>query len=111
MGYFNTSIFYDDLSNVISEAFSNGMPVIATDVGGINEQIENGVNGRLVQPLDMNELSAAIEQIVGNKNPRMALGANARKTHSERFGVDRSLASYAEVYGLSKTEPAATAAN
>jgi len=97
------SISNEDLPNVISEAFSNGIPVIATDVGGINEQIENGINGTLVGPSEIYELANAIKEIITDTNLRTAMGVNARKTYFERFGVDRSIAKYARIYEFSKT--------
>jgi glycosyltransferase involved in cell wall biosynthesis len=48
---------------IIIEALSVGMPVISTNVGGIPEIIENGRNGILVEPSDVERLVKAIRSV------------------------------------------------
>ena len=50
---------YENMPVVINEAFAIGIPVIATDTGGISEQV-NEWNGRLVKPCDENALYSSI---------------------------------------------------
>ncbi|MBI2472927.1 glycosyltransferase family 4 protein [Candidatus Uhrbacteria bacterium] len=57
------SICYENSPTVIYESFLVGVPVIASDVGGIPELIEEGVTGLLVKPDDARELAHAMETI------------------------------------------------
>jgi len=50
---------YENMPVVINEAFAVGLPVIATDTGGIREQVKNW-NGRLVKPKDEDALFSTI---------------------------------------------------
>jgi len=50
---------YENMPVVINEAFAIGIPVIATDTGGISEQV-NEWNGRLVKPCDEDALYSSI---------------------------------------------------
>ena len=58
------TLSFESLPMVIIEAMALRVPVIASDVGGISELIEDGVTGRLLPPGDISALTDAIEQAV-----------------------------------------------
>ena len=64
------TLSYESLPMVIIEAMAMGVPVIASDVGGIPELIEDGVTGRLLPPGDISALIGAIEQAI--EQPELA---------------------------------------
>jgi len=64
----------DGLPNVIVEAQSQSMAVISTTISGIPELIENGANGILIEPDDVNELSQSIEKLMRNHELRNEMG-------------------------------------
>jgi glycosyltransferase involved in cell wall biosynthesis len=51
---------------VILEAMSMGIPVVATDVGGISEQVANGKTGIVVPPKDVNAIAEAVLYLLEN---------------------------------------------
>lgn len=57
---------YEGLPNVILEAMAVGTPVIATDIYGVPELIEDKVNGLLVPPKDTEKLQTSIEMMINN---------------------------------------------
>lgn len=57
-----------DQSGVLMQALPYGLPVIATDVGGISETITDGIHGRLVPPQEPMALAAAISEVLCSRD-------------------------------------------
>ncbi|MCK4348866.1 MAG: glycosyltransferase family 4 protein, partial [Thermoplasmatales archaeon] len=67
----------------VLEAMASGLPVVASNVGGIPEIAKHGENGLLVEPNDPSELANAINCLIGNKEEAKKMGNNgAAFTHS-----------------------------
>jgi len=64
---------------VIAEAQVMGLPVIATDVGGIKYMVEDGVSGFVIEPDNIDMLADRIEKILSDKPLRESMSSNARK--------------------------------
>ncbi len=94
----NPSIGYEDLPFVIIEAMSIGVPVIGTDIAGIPEEIENGVNGYIVKPKDVEALAEAMRELLLDGKKRIEMGNEGRRIFSEKFTVDKMVANYMRLY-------------
>lgn len=70
------------------EAMACGRPVIATNVGGFPEMIEQGKSGILVPPGRPDALAGAIKQLLASPEQARDLGRNARRRVEERFAAD-----------------------
>ncbi len=86
--------------NASLEAMARGLPVIATDSGGMSEQIADGVTGRLVGRDDIEGLAAAILQAARDPLARSAWGEAGRRKIEEFFSLDRMIDSYIRVCHL-----------
>ncbi len=73
---------------VIIEAMSNMLPVIATNVGGIPELIENGKEGILSPPEDPKALAQAMNSLLENEELREKLSQAAYKKVREKYSID-----------------------
>ncbi|MBI2454234.1 MAG: glycosyltransferase family 4 protein [Parcubacteria group bacterium] len=69
----------------ILEAGLAGVPVVATDVGGVGEMVVNNQTGFLVEPKDSNALAKAVENIMANPNQAKKMAADLKKTVSQKF--------------------------
>jgi L-malate glycosyltransferase len=80
------------------EAMALGRPVVASDVGGIPEVIQDRVNGRLVPPGDDEALAAACLELAGDRELARTMGARARQTIEESFSHERCGAALLNIY-------------
>lgn len=81
---------YEGLSHALVEAMSLGTPVIATDVGGNPELIDDGVNGLLVPAGNADELYDALKAVHDDPRAAKARAETARATLG-RFSIDQTL--------------------
>jgi len=78
-------------------AMSAGLPVIASNVGGLPEIIRHGETGMLVENRP-EEIAAAIRLLLSDRALARRIGAAARQTVQERFTVDHMVRRTMEVY-------------
>jgi trehalose synthase len=82
----------------VTEAMWKGRPIVASAVGGIQDQIADGVHGLLLQdPLDTRALGTALGRILQDSDYAARLGRNARCRVRDEFLVIRHLIQYAEL--------------
>lgn len=71
----------------VLEAMSYGLPVVATDVGGISEAVEDGVSGYLMQPGDCAKLGQSIEYLATSADLRRQMGQSGYALASRKFSL------------------------
>jgi len=79
---------WEGLPISILEAISFGLPVIATDVGGIKEEVIDQINGILVKPKSHIELKNAILYFIENKSSIKKMGGNSRVLYEQKYLLD-----------------------
>ena len=82
----------------VTEAMWKGRPVMASAVGGIVDQIEDGVSGCLLNdPQDLDEFASVLERLLADPELRGRIGTAARERVRERFLGIRHLLDYADL--------------
>jgi len=88
------------------EAMSAGLPVVATHVGGIPSVVEDGKQGRLVIPGNVDELRRVIGELAADPTNRRLMGQAAYQRWREQFNIERTVDQLLALYGsLSKDCP------
>jgi glycosyltransferase involved in cell wall biosynthesis len=82
----------------VLEAMAVGSPIVATDVGGCAEAIEDQVTGLLVPARDRVELAGALIGLLQASEHATALGARARERQRAAFTLERMVAGAIAVY-------------
>ncbi|MGZ7119928.1 MAG: glycosyltransferase family 4 protein [Methanobacterium sp.] len=82
------SICFDNSPMVIYESFVNGTPVIGSKIGGIPELIQDGYNGFLFEPGNVNELMDLLKDLIDNPKKLKDLEKGALESVKE-YGTER----------------------
>lgn len=88
----------ESLSNVIMESMAAGVPVVAANVGGNPELVQNGKTGFLFSPGDEQQFAAALETLVAQPELRKQFGATARQQALAEYTIPRIRDRYQELY-------------
>lgn len=87
---------YEGIPMSIAEAMASGLPIIASNVGGIRDMITHGVNGILITP-NLAELIEAIDEIITNKDLRERLAIKSKES-SKKFSNINMANGYLNIY-------------
>jgi glycosyltransferase involved in cell wall biosynthesis len=93
----------------ILEAMRAGLPVVASNVGGVKEAVAHEINGYVVEPGDLNGLASCLRRLITDPRLRARMGAEGRKRYEDSFTFDRmleqTLEQYQESLGRTGTPP------
>lgn len=88
----------DTFPNTILEAMACGTPVVATAVGGIPEQVRDGVTGYLVPHADAEMMAQRIQELLTDTNRAAAFGRAAAEIAQRAYNLERQLDDYLNWY-------------
>jgi len=88
----------EGLSNSLLESMAAGVPVIAANVGGNPEIIEDGMSGKLVPPRDAAALAAAMGDFLSDRDLAARFGEAGRQRVTELFSMERSVHEVESLY-------------
>lgn len=83
---------------VLLEAMANGIPVVATAVGGIPKIVRSNFNGLLVSPANPEELANGIRTVLSDEPMRTKMAAAAKDTIVARYNLDTWIKKIESVY-------------
>ncbi len=82
----------------ITEAMACGLPVVASDVGGIPDQVTDGQNGFLFPPGDSNQMAERIQRLINDNQLRSETGRRAYERAHREFGIQHMTQNYLDFY-------------
>lgn len=93
-----SSSAWEGLPLAVLEAMRAGLPVVAYAVGGIPEQVDDGRNGRLVAPGDVDAPAQTARAVAADRPGRERMGRTARMRWENEFTLERMLDEMEVVY-------------
>ena len=88
---------YEGFPLTILEAMSVGLPIIASDVGGVKESVQS-TNGYLIPRGDLNTLVESLKDLIVDKNLRQQIGQGSRELYENLFSFNIMLKKTLNVY-------------
>jgi glycosyltransferase involved in cell wall biosynthesis len=89
---------HEGTPNVVLEAMSSGLPVVATRTGGTTEIVQESVTGILADPADETTLAEAVLTLVEDNGLRCTMGVHARARVEQRYSLEALPAALQRIY-------------
>lgn len=89
---------YENFPMVLCEAFSHGLPVIASRLGGMAEIIEEGITGLLFKAGSESALAEKVRWIQNNLEACNEMGENARRVYLEKYTPEKNYKILMQIY-------------
>jgi glycosyltransferase involved in cell wall biosynthesis len=97
-------------SVALLEALQAGVPILASRVDGIPEDVTHGVDAMLVEPANVEELARLLARLAADAPLRASLGLRARRTFETRFSAPALATALAGVYSALEEEASSSPA-
>jgi glycosyltransferase involved in cell wall biosynthesis len=100
--------YYEGMPMAVIEAMACGLPIVATQVGGLPDLISPGLNGLLVPAGQPDQLAEAIRQLVENPRLRVSMQAGSFRRAQENFDIEKLVLRLLDIYQTLLTPPQKT---
>lgn len=78
----------EGVSQSMLQAMASGLPVVVSNIGGLNEVVRHEVEGLLVEPTDVLELVNALARMQSQSTDRIVFGQAARRRVTEHYSLE-----------------------
>ena len=83
---------------VLTEAMAMGKPLIASNRGGPVEIIQDGINGFLFEPDDVEDLISKLSNLISNENLRIDMGKKSKEIVKQKFDLNKKVQEYLDLF-------------
>ncbi len=90
---------WEGMPNVVLEGMAAGIPVVATAVEGVEEQIASGENGIVVSPASVPALADGLNRVLSDVEGATKMASAAQHHVAKRFTWEKIAAAYDKLYG------------
>lgn len=90
--------YREGVPKALLEAAAIGRAIVATDIPGCRDVVEDGINGYLVSPKDAPALAEAIISLLSDRHRLEEMGRRGRKKAEQEFGVEKVIEKHMDIY-------------
>ena len=91
---------YETFGRVIIEAYSCGKPVLASQIGAIEELILDGKTGLLFDPTNLEDITSKVEWIITRPEQTRLMGQNARLEYEQKYTPEANYEQLMDIYNF-----------
>ena len=95
---FVSASLHEGMPNAVLEAMAAGLPVVATDVGGTPEVVQDGQTGFLVPPGEFEALAISIDKLLEDPDLRCRMGKEGKERVARYFSIEQMSQQYEQLY-------------
>lgn len=92
------STWYEGMPMVVIEAYSNGLPVVASAIGGLGEIVSNGITGLHVVPGNGDDLAKTCQTLVDSPGDLQQMRRNVRREYLSKYTPEENYRQLMQVY-------------
>jgi len=93
--------YSEGMPMAVIEAMASGLPIVASNVGGLPDLVEEGVNGILVEPGHSDWLAAALLKIITDAQLRHSMQKKSAQIASEQYDIEHHVLKLVDIYAQS----------
>jgi glycosyltransferase involved in cell wall biosynthesis len=90
--------YHEGMPMAVMEAMACGLPIIATQVGGLPDLVCPGFNGLLVPAGQPDQLADAVHELVANPGIRYSMRVNSFRLAQENFDIEKLVSRLLDIY-------------
>ena len=90
--------YHEGIGTILLEAASTGLPLVATNIPGCRLIVRDGINGILVEPGNVQQLSDALRRLITDQSLRRKFGSESRRIIESEFSWEMILKGYEQAY-------------
>jgi len=98
--YIHLNPYMEGFGYSAAEAMSSGVPVVAFDIPGIHDIVQNKSSGFLIKPVDLRDLYSKLDLILTDGDLRAEMGMNARKRMVNEFSIHKKVRQLERLYEI-----------
>jgi glycosyltransferase involved in cell wall biosynthesis len=98
MDIFLFTSYREGLSVAVLESMAMGLPIVATQVGGIDEQVEQNINGFKHPAGDINGMIISLSKLILSTTMRQSFGTQSRRLAEDKFNESEMIKGYTKLY-------------
>jgi len=90
--------YSEGLPIAVIEAMASGLPIVASNVGGLPDLVREGENGFIVDPGSPDQLAIGLQKVIADRELRHSMGKSSCEFANEHYDIEQHVVKLVEIY-------------